>query len=113
VANGDYSGGFWLTVDGVNVAFVPTDFVMSGQETFRTRVDVARESVPNAVVTAIAAIENVPRCDLPCLYYAVDPDALEALLASKTGSVSVTFRYHGYRVDISGEGVLSVEVVPT
>jgi len=82
-------------------------------EAYHTRIDVAEESVPDAVLTVIAAIENVRRTDLPILYDAVDPDALEALLASATGPLSVTFRYHDYRIEITAEGYLSVESTST
>jgi len=66
-----------------------------------------------AVVSAVAAHDGVDETDLPPLYDAVDPDALDALLASvqRAGpdKASVTFEYAGHTVVVSDDGTVSIE----
>lgn len=69
-----------------------------------------------AVVRAVAAAESVDETELPPLFHAIDPDALDALFESgrreptavrSTGSV--TFRYDGYEVSVAADGTVDVE----
>jgi hypothetical protein len=66
-----------------------------------------------AVIRAVAAHDGVDETELPPLYDAVDPDALDALLASTRadgpGQASVTFEYAGHTVVVSGDGTVSLE----
>lgn len=60
-----------------------------------------------AVVTAVAETTGQSPSDLPPLYGAIDPDALNALLEGghPDSSLSVTFRYRGYRVTVTSDSV--------
>jgi hypothetical protein len=64
-------------------------------------------------VSAVAARDGVDETDLPPLYDAVDPDALDALLGSVRtdgpDEVSVGFEYAGYTVVVSEDGAISLE----
>jgi len=65
------------------------------------------------VVRTVAAREGVDETDLPPLYDAIDPDALDALLASvgteDPDRASVDFEYAGHRVVVSGDRTVTVE----
>ena len=60
------------------------------------------ESVCEAVVSAVATVENVDMNDLEPLYFAVDGDALERTTSSDAVS-SVAFAYLGYQVEVTGD----------
>lgn len=72
------------------------------------------ENVSEAVVAAVADAKGVSPVDVtPPLYDAVDPDALEAIVASMTcrpdGSTGrVEFSYGGYAVTVTCDGQVSV-----
>lgn len=66
-------------------------------------------TVTSAVVEAVADHAGVCPTDLPPLYEAVDPGALEALL-SRPGPIRVRFSYAGYRVTVLVDGDRTVEV---
>lgn len=63
------------------------------------------------VLRAVAAREGVDETDLPPLYDAVDPEALDTLLASvqTDGQASVDFEYAGHSVVVSDDRTVSVE----
>jgi len=91
-------------------------------ETFTIDGDTGRATLQStrpsaAVVARIATAENVDETELPPLFHAIDPDALDALFESgRDGpgetrtSGSVTFAYAGYEVHVSANG--SVDVTP-
>jgi hypothetical protein len=61
------------------------------------------------VVEAVAAAERVAPPNVPTpLYDSIDPDALDALVAS-ADDVSITFSYLGYVVTVDGDGTVSLE----
>jgi hypothetical protein len=66
-----------------------------------------------AVVSAVAAHDGVDETDLPPLYDAVDPDALDALLGSVRtdgpDEASVSFEYAGHTVVVSDDGTVLLE----
>lgn len=62
-----------------------------------------RSSVPAGVVETVAAATDRDPVDLPPLYESVDPDALDACVASMA-SGTVTFSYAGYAVTVDDEG---------
>lgn len=72
-------------------------------------------STPSArVVTAVAEAAETDPLDLPPLYSALDPDALDALVTnSESSSIFLTFPYAGYTVSIHGDGEVDVEEAPT
>ena len=66
-----------------------------------------RESVSERIVRRVADVTDSNGCDLPLLYEAVDPDALDALVAHmETGTV--TFEYAGSEVTVESCGTISV-----
>lgn len=66
-----------------------------------------------AVVSAVAEADDSDPVDLPPLYDAINPDALNELFTSRSepGVDQVTFRYVGYDVVVHGNG--DVRVTPT
>lgn len=57
-----------------------------------------------AVVEMVAATENVDQTDLPPLYEAIDPDALDKLFESRSDDrtpMEVTFTYYGHEVTVT------------
>lgn len=63
------------------------------------------------VVRRVAEREGVDPLDLPPLYDAADPDALDALFRGRgsddAGDV-VRFDYHGYSIAVDGSGEIEV-----
>lgn len=60
-----------------------------------------------AIVNAVAAAEGTSPLELQPLARVIDPDAIGALV--RTGEdVTVEFAYCGYRVCVSGDGVVTV-----
>lgn len=69
------------------------------------------------VVDAVARREGVDPIDLePKLYDVIDPDSLDALLATgptdSESAVSVNFHYAGYDVVVGSDGTLELERTP-
>ena len=64
----------------------------------------------SVVVSAVADAEGVSPLELRPLATAIDPDAIEALFRTATDDVSLEFGYHGYRVRVSGDERITVEV---
>lgn len=73
----------------------------------------------SAVVEAVASVANTDPTDLEPLTAAVDPDALDDLLAPRSDGgnppLRVSFRYGGYVLELTPDGrldVLSADVAP-
>lgn len=63
------------------------------------------ESAVLAVATAVSAVEGVPSDTLPPVGDVVDPDAVDALLASSGGEECwLAFEYEGYDVTVTAAG---------
>lgn len=75
----------------------------------RSPTDTAGLSV--AVIDAVSAALGVePETLDPLLHDAIDPDALDALFAGRDGTRGhIRFQYHGYLVDVDGEGNVTLE----
>lgn len=70
-------------------------------------------SISTTVVVAMARASETEPNDLPPLYEAVDPDALDAVFAaqgdqSRRTGVTVTFPYAGHEVSVRGDGEICV-----
>ena len=66
-----------------------------------------------AIVAAVARREGESPADLrPPLWNAIDPEALDLLFEKGDSTVSVSFEYRGYRVDVDGNGSVRVENEP-
>lgn len=69
------------------------------------------EAPSEVVVRAVAAIQNNDPIALPTLFEVVDPDALDALVASLEGATGcVQFTYCGERVSIDCDSEVNVLV---
>lgn len=73
------------------------------------------ERPSQAVVRAVADEAGVDQTDLPPLFHAIDPDALDALFraggrpATRRTTGAVRFSYHGYEVSVEADGSVSLE----
>jgi hypothetical protein len=81
--------------------------------TYRTMFDPGSQLVSEAVLATVAEAASTDPLDLPPLYGAVDPDALNALLGARdrslpTEGVAVSFGYAGFAVEIDGVGTVVV-----
>jgi len=90
-------------------------FIMTSRPTDVACDSLESSTVTAAVLDAVADRAGADVTDLPPLYDAVDPDALEALFDPTTaGSLGVTrleFVYGGYEVALSATGAgVSVDV---
>lgn len=73
------------------------------------RVDAS--TLNEEVVNSVAVLENSDPVELPPLFDAVDPDALEAIFA-KGRSGSVKFSYAGYTVTVEFNEDPTITVEP-
>lgn len=80
-----------------------------------TRTDTHADNPSQAVVTAVADAKGVDPIDLPPLFGAIDPDALDALFESgavaSRQSGSVEFAYAGYLVEVAADGTVDLDVL--
>lgn len=79
--------------------------------TLSASVDPSSEPVSSTVVTGVAAVKNVDPIDLPPLYYAIDPDALDGLFqphCSASETVRVQFTFAGCDVVVDGDSRVTV-----
>ena len=79
----------------------PTTARQSGEESDRPTV---------AVVEAVAAATGRSTGDLPPLQETLDADALNTLLSRQPSAVTVSFRYAGTVVSVSGNDGVEVRV---
>jgi hypothetical protein len=70
------------------------------------------EAVSTAVVEAVSTASETPVFDLPPLYDAVDPDALDRLISGAQTVGVTTFEYAGYLVTIHGDRTIDVSEAP-
>lgn len=69
-------------------------------------------SPSEAVVETVASREDVDPTELTPLYQSIDSEALDALVEAEErddGLRQIAFTYHGYRVTITGDGVVDVD----
>lgn len=70
------------------------------------------QAASQAVVEKLAATEDVDPVEIePPLYEAVDPDALDSLVESATGPLTVAFPYCGYVVRVDESATVTVTPV--
>lgn len=70
------------------------------------RID-GREGLVDRILSEVAEAEGCGKLDLPPLFEAVDPDALEKLAAHDT-SFRISFTYCGYEVEFENPGGIDV-----
>lgn len=69
-------------------------------------------SPSEAVVETVASREDVDPTELTPLYESIDSEALDSLVEAEErddGIRQIAFTYHGYRVTITGDGVVDVD----
>ncbi|QLH84038.1 HalOD1 output domain-containing protein [Halosimplex pelagicum] len=73
-------------------------------EAYEVELDSVDADSPSvAVIRTVAALTDTPLDSLDYIGETVDPDALDAILASgDDGGCRVTFRYEGYVVEVVG-----------
>jgi hypothetical protein len=67
-------------------------------------------SLCTRLVTTVAAVSDREPHDVQPLYDAVDPDALETLVADDSCLLLVSFHLEGYRVSVHGDGEIVVDL---
>lgn len=60
----------------------------------------ADESASTQVVEAVTELEDVEQTELPPLFNAIDPEALDIIVQENNATVS--FQYAGYAVEVRG-----------
>jgi len=65
-------------------------------------------ALSTAVVEAVSASTGRPVSDLPPLYDAVDPDALDALFADRAADGWVRFRYADHVVEVRADRTIDL-----
>lgn len=82
-------------------------------DTEQSHADLQRRPPSAAVVRAVADAEDVEETELPPLFHAIDPDALDALFekgplaARSTGTVR--FSYADHDILVTADGAVTVE----
>ncbi|PSP75107.1 hypothetical protein BRC81_16635 [Halobacteriales archaeon QS_1_68_20] len=67
------------------------------------------EAVSDAVVRAVASVEDVDPLDLDVrLFDVLDPDALDRLFRNDSAVGQAAFTYHGYEVTVHADGRLEL-----
>jgi hypothetical protein len=92
-----------------------TDEKESGESYSETIIQAVAEAADGDPIAPSPTGEST-RC-LPPLYSVIDPDALDTLLGRTTAgwgraAEQVAFRYHGYDVTVSSDGVVRLTLSP-
>lgn len=82
-------------------------------EESRYRASYDRGVIPasTAVISAMAVASDTDPLDIEPLYSTIDPDALDALVASggsNEGNTGLTFDHHGFEVMVSVDGSITL-----
>lgn len=72
------------------------------------------QQLSERVVQAVAAADDVDPLELPPLFGAIDPDALDTLFETSIGADSpsdgeVQFGYHGYSITVTADGDVTLD----
>lgn len=71
------------------------------------------QTATERVVQSVATYTDTDPLDLPPLYHAIDPDALEASIESRS-DVEIQFQYAGHSVAVRSDGIVEVsDVTPS
>lgn len=79
-----------------------------------TGEDGQSDSLSRAVIEAVADAEDTDPIELPPLYDAIDPDALDSVFFGTKGDAvdgRITFTYHGYEVQVDSDQAVALEAV--
>ena len=83
-------------------------------ETHRVSFDSSTESVCKAIISTVAVVSETKPLELPPLYSAVDPDALEALLernvpGPQNADIHISFTFTEWEITVHSYGVIAVQ----
>lgn len=91
-----------------------TQSMNDATDIYRRPFDPQTESASGALLTAVASIDGRELLDLPALYDAIDPEALDGVVVpqpngrAREADCTVSFRYAGYDVSIDSDGILTL-----
>lgn len=93
---------------------VPGEAIHGEPSTLRSRYDWSVITPTNAVIEVVAAVTGQQPTELPALYEAVEPDALDLIcsngtIARSSGPIRVSFPYAGHEVTIGSDGEVAVD----
>lgn len=72
-----------------------------------------KNSTSRRIIEAVASIENVKSTDLEPLHDVIDPESLDHLFSDASNNLEyVRFDYCDHRVEIDGQGHISIDGVP-
>lgn len=82
--------------------------------TLSSRYDWGEITPSNAVIEVVAAVTDQQPSELPALYEAIEPDALDLICSNGTngrsgGGIRVTFPYAGHEVTVGSDGEVAVD----
>lgn len=77
------------------------------EASFKTSADSDGDAIVHRVLSAVADIEDCDVLDLPPLERVIDVQALTRV-AEGPGVTEIMFSYHGHRVQIDGDGDVTV-----
>jgi hypothetical protein len=69
-------------------------------------------AISKRVVQTVAKTTNTDALELPPLYDAIDPDALDTLVGAMSDG-TVSFIYAGHEVTVASDGTISLGTHPT
>lgn len=86
---------------------------ISEREPYRTTFDNSVESASKAVISAVASLTGEDPVEMPPLYDAIDPDALDALFrpaqtGPRRGDRRLRFAFNGHEVTVKSCGGIAV-----
>lgn len=68
----------------------------------------AKQPISEQIIQTVATTTNSDALELPPLYDAIDPDALDALVAQMSDG-TVSFTYAGYNIVVGSDESVSLE----
>ncbi|GAA0534700.1 HalOD1 output domain-containing protein [Halorubrum ejinorense] len=86
-----------------------SEFGAAGTDEFRTAYDWESTAPSTGVVEAVSEATNREQLDLPQLYGALDPDALDSLVRSSDGPMSLAFSFARCEVTVLNDGEVAVK----
>ena len=86
-----------------------SEFGAAGTDEFRTTYDWDSTAPTTGVVEAVSEATNREPLDLPQLYGAIDPDALDSLVRSSDDAMSLTFPFADCEVTVLSDGEVAVK----
>lgn len=100
-----------MTLESPNRDSPGSSLVTDQSRSYRAVHDFGADISPSmAVIQAAEEVTGIDAVELPPLYGAIDPDALDALVQSADRTARVEFDYGDLAVTVQGDGEISVTV---